>query len=113
MVIKTLKKAFNQDICILLKPKYKGKRHNYLWALLGLVIQNLDLAGFLEYIEVTGATICGRYPIAILLAMLPDEAKVHLLKYSTSGHISGDWSHCVSYVSAAVAGGCESPKQTV
>jgi AmmeMemoRadiSam system protein A len=57
----------------------------------------------------TGATICGRSPIAIMLAMLPAEAKVQLLKYDTSGNLTGDWSHCVSYVSAAVTGQWKSP----
>ena len=67
-------------------------------------IQNGDLFGFLEYIEQTEATICGRYPIAILLAMLPKNSKAHFLQYQTSGHITGDWSHCVSYLSAAITG---------
>lgn len=67
-------------------------------------IENKDLPGFLASIERTGATICGRSPIAILLAMLPAEAKVHLLEYNTSGALTGDWTHCVSYVSAAFSG---------
>jgi MEMO1 family protein len=67
-------------------------------------IEDIDIDGFLDYIENTGVTICGRYPIAILLAMLPDNTNVELLKYQTSGHISGDWSHCVSYLSAAFSG---------
>ncbi len=67
-------------------------------------IEDIDIDGFLDYIENTGATICGRYPIAILLSMLSEHTKVHLLKYQTSGHISGDWSHCVSYLSAAFTG---------
>ncbi|HSR88414.1 MAG TPA: AmmeMemoRadiSam system protein A, partial [Pontiella sp.] len=29
---------------------------------------------------------------------------VQLLKYDTSGNLTGDWSHCVSYISAAVTG---------
>lgn len=67
-------------------------------------IENKNLSGFLDYVNNTGATICGRSPIAILLAMLPAEARVQLLKYDTSGNLTGDWSHCVSYVSAAVTG---------
>ncbi|OQW96414.1 MAG: hypothetical protein BWK77_04780 [Verrucomicrobia bacterium A1] len=61
-----------------------------------------DPDGFRRYIERTGATICGRDPVAILLAMLPDDAEVRLLKYDTSGRITGDWENTVSYVSAAV-----------
>jgi AmmeMemoRadiSam system protein B/AmmeMemoRadiSam system protein A len=68
------------------------------------LIEERNLSGFLKYVRNTGATICGRSPIAILLAMLPDDARVQLLEYSTSGHLTGDWSHCVSYIAAAVSG---------
>lgn len=61
-----------------------------------------DPDGFRRFIERTGATICGRDPVAILLAMLPGDAEVRLLKYDTSGRIAGDWENTVSYVSAAV-----------
>ncbi len=63
-----------------------------------------NLPGFVQYLQNTGATVCGRNPMAILLAMLPEDAKVELLKYDTSGNLTGDWTHCVSYVSAAVSG---------
>ncbi|MBT8042757.1 MAG: AmmeMemoRadiSam system protein B [Pontiella sp.] len=66
--------------------------------------QQKNLPGFVQYLQNTGATVCGRNPMAILLAMLPDDAKVELLKYDTSGNLTGDWTHCVSYVSAAVTG---------
>lgn len=67
-------------------------------------IQKKDGVGFLDYVDQTGATICGRSPIAVLLAMLPDDAEVRMMKYETSGHSTGDWSHCVSYVSAVASG---------
>ncbi|MEN7972404.1 MAG: AmmeMemoRadiSam system protein B, partial [Verrucomicrobiota bacterium] len=67
-------------------------------------IEERNLSGFLQYVQNTGATICGRSPIAVLLAMLPADAEVQLLKYDNSGNLTGDWSHCVSYVSAAVSG---------
>jgi len=67
-------------------------------------IKRKDTDGFLDYISETGATICGRYPIAILLEILTGSSEVHLLKYKTSGHITGDWSHCISYISAAFTG---------
>ena len=63
-----------------------------------------DLSGFYAYLRHTGATICGQSPIAVLLAMLPDDARVQPLTYRTSGELTGDWSHCVSYYSAAVVG---------
>ncbi len=65
-------------------------------------IQRRDPNGFRRYIERTGATICGRDPVAVLLAMLPPEAEVRLLKYDTSGQITGDWDNSVSYVAAAI-----------
>lgn len=68
------------------------------------LIEDGNLQGFLDYVQKTGATICGRSPIAVLLAMLPETARVQLLKYDTSGNLTGDWSHCVSYVAAAVSG---------
>ena len=61
-----------------------------------------DAAGFREYLERTGATLCGRDALSVLLAALPEEAQVHLLKYDTSGRLTGDWENSVSYVSAAV-----------
>jgi len=63
------------------------------------IIKKLDAQGFNAYVERTGATICGHYPIQILLETLPRDARGHLLKYETSGDMTGDYSHCVSYVS--------------
>lgn len=58
-----------------------------------------DAAGFAAYVDRTGATICGHAPIGILLEALPREARGALLHYTTSGDLTGDWGHCVSYVS--------------
>lgn len=67
-------------------------------------IEQQDASGFMHYVRETGATICGSCPISILLHMLPEQARVHMLNYDTSGNLTGDWSHCVSYVSAAFSG---------
>jgi hypothetical protein len=67
-------------------------------------IRNKDLDGFFDYIDRTGATICGRHAIGLLLAMLPSDAEGHLLHYDTSGRISGDWSNSVSYLTVAFTG---------
>lgn len=87
-------------------PFEKDIQHNLESLDLGAFkqVESKNLPGFLQYVQYTGATICGRSPIAVLLAMLPEEAKVQLLKYDTSGNLTGDWSHSVSYVSAAVSG---------
>ena len=63
-----------------------------------------DLDGLFDYIEKTGATICGRYAIGVLLSMLPADAQVHQLHYDTSGRMLGDFSSSVSYCALAVSG---------
>ena len=59
---------------------------------------------FAAYIRRTGATICGEGPIRILLEMLPPDARTVLLRYANSADGNGEYSHCVSYVAAAVSG---------
>jgi len=63
-----------------------------------------DVDGFLAYKEQTGVTICGFRPMAILAAMLPDDAAVALRKYDTSGRMLDDWDSTVSYVAAVATG---------
>jgi len=58
-----------------------------------------DSAGFIDHCEKTGATICGRNPIAVLLKILPPESQGTLLRYYRSGDITGDWDNSVSYAS--------------
>jgi AmmeMemoRadiSam system protein B len=60
-----------------------------------------DFQGFLNYVDETGATICGTKPIGILLQMLPAKAQGTLLDYYTSGELTGDFSNSVSYASIA------------
>lgn len=67
-------------------------------------IANLDCEGFLKYKQTTGATICGYVPVAILLSILEKPVKPHLIKYATSGELTGDYKHSVSYLSAAFSG---------
>jgi MEMO1 family protein len=63
-----------------------------------------DLEGYLQYLQDTGATICGARPIGILLEMLPPAAQGTLLNYYTSGDMLHDYSDSVSY--AAVVFTC-------
>ncbi len=63
-----------------------------------------DVDGFLQYREETGATICGFRPLAVLAAMLPDDAAVTLREYDTSGRMVDDWDSSVSYVAAVATG---------
>jgi len=59
----------------------------------------LDRAGFIEYVRETEATICGRDAIDVLLRLLPQDTHGTLEAYDTSGRITGDWNHSVSYAS--------------
>lgn len=59
---------------------------------------------FLDYVQETGATICGAHPIAILLKLLPESARGRLLTYYTSGEITGDERESVSYAAIAFSG---------
>ncbi|MFH1591728.1 MAG: AmmeMemoRadiSam system protein B [archaeon] len=63
-------------------------------------ILKLDSKGFSGYVEKTGATICGRMPIALLLTTIAD-GRATLLKYFTSADIIGDRENSVSYASIA------------
>ncbi len=67
-------------------------------------IANLDGEGFLKYKQTTGATICGYVPVAILLSMLEKPVKADLVEYKTSGELTGDYGHSVSYLSVVFSG---------
>ena len=69
-------------------------------------ITKLDCKSFSDYVDDTGATICGRNPIKLLLKTIelskPDDKVIsQLVDYTTSGELTGDFSHCVSYVGIA------------
>ncbi|MCR5415017.1 MAG: AmmeMemoRadiSam system protein B [Kiritimatiellae bacterium] len=53
----------------------------------------------------TGATICGASALHLLIAALPKTARFEKLEYATSAGKTGDWSHVVGYMSAAVFAG--------
>jgi AmmeMemoRadiSam system protein A len=59
-----------------------------------------DLEAFDEHVAKTGDTICGREPIRLLLALLPDRVSGQRVAEDTSGHITGDYRNSVSYLSA-------------
>jgi AmmeMemoRadiSam system protein B len=64
-------------------------------------IKNLNSDGFLDYIEKTEATICGKYPIAAIIEIAKNlgAKKAELLKYYTSADLFGDYSNAVGYAS--------------
>ncbi len=59
---------------------------------------------FSAYLRKTDATICGQEPIKVLLELLPSGSKGCLLKYDTSGRMTGNFEHSVSYASIAFTG---------
>ena len=63
-----------------------------------------DVAGFMKHLDETGATVCGRDPLAFLLAMMPADAKVERTAYDTSGRMLHDDHNSVSYIGALVCG---------
>lgn len=67
-------------------------------------IEKHDIPGLFAYKQRTGATVCGFLPIAILVALLPDESTTQLIEYTTSGAIVGDWTNSVSYLAVAFRG---------
>ncbi|MCX5924699.1 MAG: AmmeMemoRadiSam system protein B [Candidatus Dependentiae bacterium] len=66
-------------------------------------IQKSSVHQYISYIERTGATICGRMPIAILMALLEKNLfgpiETHLLAYKTSSNQTNTAADSVSYTS--------------
>ena len=69
----------------------------------GAIAQILKLSpdGFRKYIESTGSTICGHNPITLLLYLMPSGSGAELLNYYTSGDLTNDYEHTVSYATIA------------
>jgi len=70
-----------------------------------------DVSAFKDYCLDTGATICGRDAIGILLAMLRENSATELLHYDTSGNLTGDWENSVSYLSVGFSGKWAHPSE--
>jgi hypothetical protein len=68
------------------------------------LIERKNAEGFADYCKSTGATVCGRDGITVLLSLLPADARVQRVRYDTSGRMTGDFKSSVSYLSAAVVG---------
>ncbi len=66
------------------------------------LIKARNPSGLLHYQEETGITVCGIRPIAILLHLLGESARIEPVAYATSGAITGDWRNSVSYAVVAV-----------
>ena len=66
-------------------------------------IRARDPEGLLDYRARTGITMCGIRPVATLLHMLPADAVGAPLSYDTSGRMTHDHEHSVSYQAIAFA----------
>ncbi len=60
-----------------------------------------DADGFRRYREETGITVCGFSPFSVLIHLLDDHGTPALVKYATSGAMTGDYSSSVSYFAIA------------
>ena len=56
-----------------------------------------DFDGFRSYLQKTKATICGRNPISLMIRLLPENSEGKMVKYMTSGDVSGDYDMAVGY----------------
>jgi len=63
-----------------------------------------DVEGFIKKLNQTHATVCGRDPLSLLLAMMPEDSQVERTGYNTSGHMLHDDRNSVSYLGALVKG---------
>jgi hypothetical protein len=65
-------------------------------------IKNLDASGLIEVVQEKQITMCGPGPVASVLTASNQNnvQSVDVLKYATSGEVSGDRRHVVAYVSA-------------
>jgi len=67
------------------------------------LIMAKDRDELLAYQQRTGITVCGLRPIAVLLGMLPPDARLERIAYTTSGALTGDFTSSVSYAVVAIS----------
>ncbi len=67
----------------------------------GAPLLNADFDGFADHLKETEDTICGRSPILLLLRTLSMQGGAAGVRaaFDTSGRITGDWTHSVTYQS--------------
>jgi AmmeMemoRadiSam system protein B/AmmeMemoRadiSam system protein A len=69
-------------------------------------IAAMDPTGFWQQVEVSGDTVCGRRPIAVLTELLSHsfDGNGEVLDVTTSGHLTGSWDLSVTYAGVAFEG---------
>jgi AmmeMemoRadiSam system protein A len=66
----------------------------------------LDATGYWYQVEVSGDTVCGRRPLAVLGELLEGgfAGTGRVIDVTTSGHVSGEWRSSVTYAATAFEG---------
>ena len=59
--------------------------------------EDVDVAAFEARLDDTGATVCGRHAIGLMMRALSPGSRGTTVAYDTSGARTGDWTHTVSY----------------
>jgi AmmeMemoRadiSam system protein B/AmmeMemoRadiSam system protein A len=69
-------------------------------------VAEMDPSGFWFQVEVSGDTVCGRRPVAILTELLAHsfDGSGEVLGVTTSGHLTGSWDLSVTYAAVAFDG---------
>jgi len=69
-------------------------------------VADVDPEGFWQQVTVSGDTVCGRLPVAVLSEMLAHafDGRGQVVQVTNSGLVSGDWSRVVSYVTVRFDG---------
>lgn len=65
------------------------------------ILAGRNLEAFDSYLEKTEDTICGKEPLRVLLSLLPADARALKLAQDTSGRMTNDVHHSVSYLAVA------------
>lgn len=66
----------------------------------------VDPEGFWQQVEVSGDTVCGARPLAVLVELLAHsfDGSGDVLEVTTSGHVSGNWDLSVTYAAVSFRG---------
>ena len=71
----------------------------------------MDRRGFVDFVQATRATICGRWAVATALEVFADRSDLEgvVLGYTASGAMLKDWTNSVSYAAIALCRGAAAP----
>jgi len=75
-------------------------------------ILNRDLEGFADYLEKTRNPIDGAAPLAILIALLPNQVEGYLLNYQTHAQEMGESGSSVSYAALVFSDPAAAPNES-